>query len=543
MVLPFQVSHAISCPTPTFVFCAIAFSPLCLFRLKSCQLVLVPAQICRHLKVFFRFTPVSMSLILFTFPYLTMVWVYRVTELPGFYYDAEKNRYFPIKGPIPGSSRSSSAKSGPEKSTSMFTQERSPCRRLRKRTSKLLHARELNGNIINSHRWKCNFKEEFQKIQASQPVVWKYQGTDRIGISALEQMHVDVQTLEGQTKTDVLLLGNWNGSLSFSEVGKAGQYFGGGVKWMPDRVKKYVKGEKDEHVEVPGPVFRPNGATLLMSSSISCIRLGLKRSFHAAENDPNIGHALFTTLGSETSGGSVYIIGLVEPLDLGSGTNMGAASVDLQTGSASWFLRCKSDVFAQQIVNSGNVILCGLRNGAIVTIDVREKREQSRRLITHRIPYQPLDGNVGSSKKEWFKLTGNIYPSHTIKMPSSISSLVSLQFDDQYFLASSLDGSVRLYDQRLLQRGAVQTYEGHRFEDSNEVISGGEDCNLRLWSIKSGELLFEDKFSDTVLSTVCYQKPKYTSNGFISQKGKQYVHDYSLGAWLGSQGGLYYMHW
>ena len=35
-----------------------------------------------------------------------------------------------------------------------------------------------------------------------------------------------------------------------------------------------------------------------------------------------------------------------------SGTNLGAASVDLETGRASWFLRCKSDVFAQQIVNS-----------------------------------------------------------------------------------------------------------------------------------------------------------------------------------------------
>lgn len=26
------------------------------------------------------------------------------TALPGFYFDAEKNRYFPIKNPIPGSS-------------------------------------------------------------------------------------------------------------------------------------------------------------------------------------------------------------------------------------------------------------------------------------------------------------------------------------------------------------------------------------------------------------------------------------------------------
>ena len=31
-----------------------------------------------------------------------------MADLPGFYFDKEKNRYFPIKGPIPDSSRSSS---------------------------------------------------------------------------------------------------------------------------------------------------------------------------------------------------------------------------------------------------------------------------------------------------------------------------------------------------------------------------------------------------------------------------------------------------
>ncbi|CAL5387395.1 unnamed protein product [Camellia sinensis] len=34
-----------------------------------------------------------------------------VKDLLGFYFDAEKNRYFPIKGPIPGSSRNSSSAS------------------------------------------------------------------------------------------------------------------------------------------------------------------------------------------------------------------------------------------------------------------------------------------------------------------------------------------------------------------------------------------------------------------------------------------------
>lgn len=37
-----------------------------------------------------------------------------MAELPGFYYDAQKNRYFPIKGPIPGSSRASSSSTAQE---------------------------------------------------------------------------------------------------------------------------------------------------------------------------------------------------------------------------------------------------------------------------------------------------------------------------------------------------------------------------------------------------------------------------------------------
>jgi WD repeat-containing protein 21A len=150
---------------------------------------------------------------------------------------------------------------------------------------------------------------------------------------------------------------------------------------------------------------------------------------------------------------------------------------------------------------------------------------------------------IGLSLKE-------AYPSHTIKMPSSISCLASLKFDDQYFLASSMDGTIKLYDRRMLQRGAVQSYEGHVNShtqiqlgidpDERYVMSGGEDCKLRIWSIKSGELLLEDKFSNSVLSTVCYQSFK---SKFNAEEENQYTHDSSLGAWLGSHEGLFYMRW
>ncbi|XP_059437327.1 uncharacterized protein LOC132170380 isoform X2 [Corylus avellana] len=481
-------------------------------------------------------------------------------DLPGFYYDAEKNRYFPIKGPIPGSSRASSSSSSSaaaQKPTPKST--RVLGRRTGLRASKLLHLRELFGNIIPFSKGKCSFKEEFQKIQISQPVVWKYSETDKIVDGALEQIHIDVQTPEGQTETDVLLTGGANGSLSFVEVGKVRQHFDYGVKCMPDRVWPLIKENDAEFVRIPGHIQRLAGASLQMSSNISCIKLFRKHS-STMDDSSNIQEALISTLGSETSGGSLYIVKLIEPLELDSnirtisqrihkvasfdctvwtadcnfngsqavtGTNLGAALVDLETGVRSWVCRSKSDVFALQFIQSGNAILCGLRNGVIVTVDVREKQ-----------------------------LSGNIYPSCNVKMPSSISSLVSLQFDDHYFLASSMDGSVKLYDHRLIQRGAVQSYEGlvnshTRIQlavDPSEkfVMSGGEDCKLRLWSIKSGELLFEEKFSNSVPSTMCWHSAERLMGVRDERQSyPEYLYQqrYGLEAWLGSHEGLFYMHW
>ncbi|KAJ7969388.1 DDB1-and CUL4-associated factor 4 [Quillaja saponaria] len=504
-------------------------------------------------------------------------------ELPGFYYDAEKNRYFPIKGPIPGATRSSSAKPSAQNSATEPTQAGNSCKKPNVRMSQLLQARELDGNAITSQKRKCNFKEEFQKIQVSHPMAWKYKGMDRIGVSALEQMHVGVQTLQGQVETDVLLTGSIYGSLSFSEVGKKGQHYDNRSKYMPDRVWCCDKGKEDCSV-VAEPIFGLSRGSLPFSSQISCIKLSGKHSY-AVDDGPGIRRALITTLGSGTSGGSVYTLDLVEPLDfspnilnirrrlheVGSfnctlwaadydydgsraviGTNLGAALLDVETGMASWFLRCKSDVLAQQIIKSGNVVICGLRNGAIVTVDFREKREEfSSRLIRYRIPCSHLDKTVGSSRKEWFEISGNMSPPQTIRMPSSISCLVSLQFDDQYFLASSMDGTVKLFDHRKIQRGAVQSYEGlvnsHTriqlgVDPSDKfVLSGGEDYNVRLWSIKSGELLFNEKFCNSVPSTVCWKTDECFKG--VQDGRHSYSENLGLGSWLGSHEGLFYMQW
>ncbi|KAF2286858.1 hypothetical protein GH714_033400 [Hevea brasiliensis] len=492
-------------------------------------------------------------------------------ELPGFYYDAEKNRYFPLKGPIPGSSRASSSTTNTQNPAIKPTQAINFCRKTRIRISKLLHGRELNGNIIDFNKGKCSFTEELLKIQASQPMVWKYQGTEKISDGALDQMHIDIHTP------------------GLFEVGKSGQHFDSGEKCIPDLVRPVVEVNKAECSKAPGHIWRPEGASLQMSSNISCIKLFGKHPSYAVDDCFSIQHALLTTLGSETSGGSVFILNLVEPLDLYSstsirrmirevasfnctiwtadcnhnatlaaiGTNLGAALVNSETGTTTWTCRSKSDVLAQQLDQSGNIVLCGLRNGAIVTVDVREKREGfSARLIRHKIPHSPLGRFHQNSSKQWFELRGNIYPSYTLYMPSSICCLVSLQSYEQYFLASSMDGSIKLYDHRMTKRGAVQSYDGHvnshsRIQlgvDQSErfLMAGGEDCNLRLWSIKSGELLFEEKFCNSVLPTVSWQRAEAYVK--IPDENRSYEEclsgqKHSWGAWCGSQEGLFYVHW
>ncbi|KAK9223320.1 hypothetical protein WN944_011762 [Citrus x changshan-huyou] len=390
-------------------------------------------------------------------------------ELPGFYYDAEKNRYFPIKGPIPGTSRSSSTAA--QKPISKQPTRATNSSLTGATTSKLLQARELRGNVFSLSKGKCNFKEEFQKRLISQPVdcsikkrklisqgaipnpiifrkanilsitgckVWRYEATNQTGDITLEQIELNVQTPEGQFRTDVLLTGSVNGFFSLFEVGNVGQHAHDTVKFIPSCVWPRIKDNKTESSKAPEHIWRLNKASILMPSSVSCIKLFGKHPSCATDGG-SVQHALLFTpviTAIIDNSGDKRCFPVI-------GTNLGAAMVNMETGMASWVCRSKSDILAQQVIHSGNVVLCGFRNGAIVTVDVRERQRgcSSRAGRRHRIPYSPLQRNDRVTNEQWFELKANIWPSHTTFMPSSISCLQSLQLYDQYFLASSMDGT------------------------------------------------------------------------------------------------------
>ncbi|KAJ3694061.1 hypothetical protein LUZ60_009541 [Juncus effusus] len=215
------------------------------------------------------------------------------------------------------------------------------------------------------------------------------------------------------------------------------------------------------------------------------------------------------------------------------GTSKGATLLNVETRSSTWIYRSKSDVLSQQYACSGNVVLCGLRNGLIHVIDTRENsqnRSDRRRNSTRRNE----NNNKGQNS------------SNSVRMSSAVCSLVSLKSDENYFLGSSMDGSIKLFDMRALKNGGVQSYEGHvnshtRLQlavnpSETLFLSGGQDCGVRIWSIKSGELLFSEKFSDSVFTTACWPDLEGLPN--LEDRfnlGK------SCGAWLGSRSSLSYV--
>uniref|UniRef100_A0A1J3GUW9 DDB1-and CUL4-associated factor 4 n=1 Tax=Noccaea caerulescens TaxID=107243 RepID=A0A1J3GUW9_NOCCA len=492
-------------------------------------------------------------------------------ELPGFYYDEEKNRYFPIKGPIPGSKSVTSLRTKRKKADPEPVQEPNYQKRTKLKALKLLYTRELSGNVIPFNKKKSNFKEEIQKTQASNPVVWKYESTENLGDAALKQFQVDLQTSVGLTPRNILIAGSTEGCLSILRVSEAenvlfddseAQALNGGIECDPVSLLPR-KVEDAEEVEAPRLLWRPARSRLHALSSISSIQLIGK--YDESEIFHSVKRALITTLGS-TGCGSIFFLNLAEepymvtPRSLqgnvssectiwaadcstsGShaaiGTDLGAALVDLETGAGSYFLRSKSDVLALQFHQSGNVVQCGLRNGAIVSVDLRERPGRPFPSLTrHHIP----TGQTNKNHDKFFELRGNINPSRVVYMPTSLTCLKTLKTYDQYLMASSMDGTIKLFDQRMVKRGvAVQKYEGHknshtRIEfgiDPSErfLISGGEDCYTRIWSIKSGQLLSANKFSNTVPAVVCWssvERQRESKDGIVH------------GAWLGSREAIF----
>ncbi|KAF3780520.1 hypothetical protein EJ110_NYTH38854 [Nymphaea thermarum] len=199
----------------------------------------------------------------------------------------------------------------------------------------------------------------------------------------------------------------------------------------------------------------------------------------------------------------------------------------------------------------GNIALCGLRNGAIIVMDIRQRHLNS--LDNFSRAWSSMDQKssnhglqVSKNLRTWLK--GDVRPLRAAFMPSAVCSLASLYSYGHYFLASSMDGSLGLFDSRLLERGAVHHYEGHVNSHSRLHI-GGEDCCMRIWNIKTGEILYGSRISSSPVVAMCWPQNESVlpasdelpaSNVEFEMESLELTHSWA--AWLGSLEGLFYIH-
>jgi WD repeat-containing protein 21A len=86
----------------------------------------------------------------------------------------------------------------------------------------------------------------------------------------------------------------------------------------------------------------------------------------------------------------------------------------------------------------------------------------------------------------------------------------------------------------------VNDITGIEFSFSTNPYSwpGGEDCTVRIWSIKTGEQIFSHSVPDGLFTALCWPESGHGLNGFSSL----FDLNHSWGAWMGSRDGLFYMH-
>ncbi|KAA0708588.1 DDB1- and CUL4-associated factor 4 WD repeat-containing protein 21A [Triplophysa tibetana] len=127
-----------------------------------------------------------------------------------------------------------------------------------------------------------------------------------------------------------------------------------------------------------------------------------------------------------------------------------------------------SEVLAQQFTLRAPVLFNGCRSGEIFSIDLRQRdRGRSYSWQTSRFFQE-----------------------------SSITSLKLLQ-DENYLLAADMLGQIKLWDIRI--KRCVRQYEGHDNkyaylpihvnEPEDLLLAAGQDCYTRLWSLRDGHLL------------------------------------------------------
>ncbi|XP_060684682.1 WD repeat domain 21 isoform X3 [Hemiscyllium ocellatum] len=163
---------------------------------------------------------------------------------------------------------------------------------------------------------------------------------------------------------------------------------------------------------------------------------------------------------------------------------------DAVTGQKQIFYT-NSSVLAQQFARRAPVLYNGCRSGEIFSLDIRQRMAKAL---------------------SW--------AGTTISQNSAVTSIQLLQ-DENYLLAADMIGKIKLWDLRTTR--CVKQFEGHHnecaylpihpHEEEGVLLAVGQDCYTRIWSLHDGTLL------RTIPSPHSISKDSIPSIVFSSQLG------------------------
>uniref|UniRef100_A0A7N8XNX1 WD repeat domain 21 n=1 Tax=Mastacembelus armatus TaxID=205130 RepID=A0A7N8XNX1_9TELE len=371
-------------------------------------------------------------------------------ELPGFYFDPEKNRYFRL---LPG-----------HNNCNPLTKEQLQEKEREKQRNKMLEQDEKSSNVgllwekstpafsVMIHEVKVSgmrrHKLEIQSIDNSNP------NTDNfriiVGDSACERVFTVNDVSHGGCKYGIMNFSSSSrGSLSVE---------------MCDNL--YFTNRKVNSI-CWASVNYPDSHVLLclvgMADTPGCVSL-LPSSLFSNSNPDQPG--MLCSFKISTAWSCAWCLNPQFDKTFSTGLSRRVIMKDAETGRTQTY-SVSSDVLAQRFALRVPVLFNGCRSGEIFSIDLRQR---------------------GRRDQSW--------KASRFRQESAITSIHILQ-DENYLLAADMLGQIKLWDVRVTK--PVQEYKGHYNEHAylpihvNEpeglLLAVGQDCYTRLWSLKDSHLL------------------------------------------------------
>ncbi|XP_034554920.1 WD repeat domain 21 [Notolabrus celidotus] len=385
-------------------------------------------------------------------------------ELPGYYFDPEKNRYFRL---LPGHNNCNpltreqlQEKEREKQRNKMLAEDEKPRKKAPRKglnTSLLLQKRHLGLLPENSY---CRLVHEV-KVSAMRRHKLEIQSSDNsnpntdnfrliVGDSACERVFTVNDVSHGGCKYGIMNFSSGSrGSLSVE---------------MCDNL--YFTNRKVNSI-CWASVNYPDSHVLLClvgaADTPGCVSL-LPASLFSNSNPDQPGMLCSFKISSAWS--CAWCLNPQFDKTFSTGLSRRVIVKDAETGRTQTY-GTGSDVLAQQFALRVPVLFNGCRSGEIFSIDLRQRVRRDQSSKTSRFHQE-----------------------------SAITSVRVLE-DENYLLAADMQGQIKLWDVRVTK--PVQEYKGHYNEHAylpihvNEpeglLLAVGQDCYTRLWSLKDGHLL------------------------------------------------------